>query len=87
MLGSVGQKVVAKQAAVVTQSFAKALQDELSGGAAPVGSGAASGEPGAAPPPPPVPEPSGGRAKVVRFAMAGAIALALVAALRRLRSR
>jgi hypothetical protein len=103
MLGSVGQKVVAKQAAVVTQSFAKALQDELSGGssqgapespappepcAAPAEPGAMPAEPGAAqPPPPPMPEPTGGRAKVVRFAMAGAIALALVAALRRLRSR
>ena len=32
MLGSVGQKVVAKQAAVVTQSFAEALQEQLTGG-------------------------------------------------------
>jgi len=31
MLGSVGQKVVAKQAALVTQSFARAMQRELSG--------------------------------------------------------
>jgi uncharacterized protein len=34
MLGSIGQKVVAKQASIVTQSFAKALQQELSGGSA-----------------------------------------------------
>jgi carbon monoxide dehydrogenase subunit G len=34
MLGSVGQKVVAKQASKVTRSFAQALQLELSGGAA-----------------------------------------------------
>jgi len=34
MLGSVGQKVVAKQAGKVAQSFAEALQRELSGGAA-----------------------------------------------------
>jgi carbon monoxide dehydrogenase subunit G len=34
MLGSVGQKVVAKQAGVVTQSFAETLQRELSGGSA-----------------------------------------------------
>jgi uncharacterized protein len=33
MLGSVGQKVVAKQATKVTRSFAEALQRELSGGA------------------------------------------------------
>jgi uncharacterized protein len=103
MLGSVGQKVVAKQAAVVTQTFAKALQDELSGGSskgvptspAPseaAASGPASVAPGAAstsqpPPAPPMPEPSSRRAKVVRLAMAGAILVALVAALRRLRSR
>jgi carbon monoxide dehydrogenase subunit G len=35
MLGSVGQKVVAKQASKVTRSFAEALQRELSGEAAP----------------------------------------------------
>jgi carbon monoxide dehydrogenase subunit G len=109
MLGSVGQKVVAKQAAVVTQSFAQALQERLGGGAPPAaepdgGAGssppagaaaAASAAPGSAAsapasqpsPPPPMPEPSSVRAKVVRFAMAGAIVLALVAALRRLRSR
>jgi carbon monoxide dehydrogenase subunit G len=118
MLGSVGQKVVAKQAAVVTQSFAQALQDRLGGGAPPatepdrdaqpsppagadapgavapgavatgaVAAGAAAGGADAAGSPPPLPEPSSGRAKVVRFAMAGAIVLALVAALRRLRSR
>jgi carbon monoxide dehydrogenase subunit G len=34
MLGSVGQKVVAKQAGRVTKSFAEALQLELSGGGA-----------------------------------------------------
>ena len=33
MLGSVGQKIVAKQASVVTKSFAQALEQELSGGA------------------------------------------------------
>ena len=33
MLGSVGQKVVAKQATAVTKSFAEALERELSGGA------------------------------------------------------
>jgi carbon monoxide dehydrogenase subunit G len=35
MIGSVGQKIVAKQASLVTQSFAQALQQELSGGSAP----------------------------------------------------
>jgi hypothetical protein len=47
MLGSVGQKVVAKQAGMVTQSFAVALQQQLSGGS--------TGAPTAAPP---VPETS-----------------------------
>lgn len=42
MLGSVGQKVVAKQAAAVTQSFAAALQERLRGG----GAGAAEPEVG-----------------------------------------
>jgi uncharacterized protein len=108
MLGSVGQKVVAKQATVVTQAFAQALQERLGGGAPPAAEpdrGAHSSPPAgtaatgtgargvdaagrdAAGSTPSLPEPSGGRAKVVRFAMAGAIVLALVAALRRLRSR
>jgi len=66
MLGSVGQKVVAKQAGKVTRSFAEALERELSGtaranGAAPAAGAeapaapAASGEP-AAPPAPPAEE-------------------------------
>lgn len=107
MLGSVGQKVVAKQAAVVTQSFAQALQERLGGATLPpvangdeqaqAGDGAPAAQsqpaagPGSAaagsPPPPPLPTPSGGRGKVVRALMAGAIILALAAAIRsRLRS-
>ena len=39
MLGSVGQKVVAKQAGKVTRSFAEALERELTGGAAAPGRG------------------------------------------------
>jgi type II secretory pathway pseudopilin PulG len=141
MLGSVGQKVVAKQAAAVTRSFAQALQARLGGGApgveaptdaaAPGGSPAAqspsaaagpsaspppsaaadssaapppsaaadpnaapplsaaggpSAGPGGAPPPAP-PAPSAGRGTAVRGVIAGAIVLALLLALRRLRSR
>lgn len=48
MLGSVGQKVVAKQASIVTQSFAKALQQELSGGSPAAITPAATGGPEAA---------------------------------------
>jgi hypothetical protein len=109
MLGSVGQKVVAKQAAVVTQSFAQALQQRLGGGTMPgvddgdqqTGAGAGAGAPASqadpasgagapaagSPPPPPLPAQSGGRAKVVRLLVAGAIVLALLEAVRRLRSR
>jgi carbon monoxide dehydrogenase subunit G len=48
MLGSVGQKVVARQAEVVTQAFAEALRQELSGG----------GEEPEPPAPPGSPEPA-----------------------------
>jgi carbon monoxide dehydrogenase subunit G len=93
MLGSVGQKVVAKQAGRVTKSFAEALQVELSGGGAapeapvtPVGR-----EPAAAEPPSPLPVtrplsrlPGG----TVGATAAGALLLAvLMLALRGLRSR
>jgi carbon monoxide dehydrogenase subunit G len=59
MLGSVGQKVVAKQASKVTRSFAEALQAELTGG------GGAEAEPapepaGSAQPPAPVSAPTAG---------------------------
>jgi hypothetical protein len=107
MLGSVGQKVVAKQAAVVTQSFAQALQEQLGGAtiaavengdeqaSAGTGAPAAQANPAAgagsatagSPPPPPLPGQSSGRNKIVRLLMVGAVALALLAALRRLRSR
>jgi carbon monoxide dehydrogenase subunit G len=129
MLGSVGQKVVAKQAAVVTQSFAQALQQRLGGGTmaavengdenpsasagdpaeqasagaggSPAQASAGAGGPAAqaspasgagapaagTPPPPPLPGGSGARNKIVRVVMAGAIVLALLEALRRLRSR
>jgi carbon monoxide dehydrogenase subunit G len=58
MLGSVGQKVVAKQASRVTRSFAQALERELTGGAAangapPPEAGRAPAPPAAAGPPPP----------------------------------
>jgi uncharacterized protein len=48
MLGSVGQKVVAKQASVVTRSFAQALQERLSDGSA---AGPPSPSPNASPSP------------------------------------
>jgi carbon monoxide dehydrogenase subunit G len=93
MLGSVGQKVVAKQAGRVTKSFAEALQLELSGGgaapAAPVTPGPR--EPPTPEPPPSLPVPQrlsrvpGG---TVGATAAGALLLAVIMlALRGLRSR
>jgi carbon monoxide dehydrogenase subunit G len=93
MLGSVGQKVVAKQAGRVTKSFAEALQLELSGGgaapAAPVTPGPR--EPATPEPPPSLPVPQrlsrvpGG---TVGATAAGALLLAVIMlALRGLRSR
>jgi len=97
MLGSVGQKVVAKQAGKVTRSFAEALERELSG------NGAAEAEPVAEAPEPPAPEsrpqiapapaplpappPRESRASLAAAAAAGAAAATLVLwLLRRLRS-
>ena len=101
MLGSVGQKVVAKQAGKVTRSFAEALQRELSGngaaGAAPAPQAAEqAAEPAApesrpqitpAPAPLPAPPPRESRASLAAAAAAGAAAATLVLwLLRRLRS-
>ena len=100
MLGSVGQKVVAKQAGKVTRSFAEALERELSGNgaaeAAPgrrgtgAGAGAKSPVPeqiAPAPAPLPAPPPRESRASLAAAAAAGAVAATLVLwLLRRLRS-
>jgi hypothetical protein len=103
MLGSVGQKVVAKQAAAVTQSFAQALQERLSGGPAeepdPVVQepapgaqepAAVAGEPAAGGNPEPAPEPgplAPVGGAVPAVALAGGIVLCLLLALGWLRSR
>jgi uncharacterized protein len=79
MLGSVGQKVVAKQASIVTQEFAQALERRLSnGGETPPTEPA--GEPAAVPSQPPPPslalDPSSrSRAST---AIAGGVGLAVV---------
>jgi carbon monoxide dehydrogenase subunit G len=94
MLGSVGQKVVAKQASAVTQSFAQALAQELSGGAAP----APAPEPEAQAPPEPVtsadaaggaaqPLPAQTRNLASRVMAAGVAIVVVLFAVRRLRSR
>ena len=96
MLGSVGQKVVAKQAGKVTRSFAEALERELTGngaaGAAPAAQAAEPPVPEAAadapaPAPLPAPPPRESRASLAAAAAAGAAAATLVLSLlRRLRS-
>ncbi len=94
MLGSVGQKVVAKQASVVTQSFAQALQQRLASGpsAAPASAAPASAAPPSAAPasaaPPSAAPVSAAPRNLAPVAIAGGIALAvLFLTIRRLRSR
>jgi uncharacterized protein len=97
MLGSVGQKVVAKRAGKVTRSFAEALERELSGnGAAEAAPAAEAAEPpvperrpqiAPAPAPLPAPPPRESRASLAAAAAAGAAAATLVLwLLRRLRA-
>jgi uncharacterized protein len=92
MLGSVGQKVVAKQAAKVTRSFAEALQQELSGGSVADSAEVAGPEPIEAGAPQPAaalpatrPERSGGRAPAAIAIGAGLVIVLLL--LRRRRGR
>ena len=103
MLGSVGQKVVAKQASVVTKSFARTLEQELSGGGGeagkPAGSPHKAGEaeeqavsPSEAELPtsagPPDPEvPGSRRPSVAQAAIAGVVLFAILVILRGVRSR
>jgi carbon monoxide dehydrogenase subunit G len=93
MLGSVGQKVVAKQAGKVTRSFAEALERELSGGGAAAEESAPAEEPAAAAAPAPAPVepaplPEPRRMAGVPPAAAGAaVLLVLLLALRWIRSR
>ena len=94
MLGSVGQKVVAKQASVVTKSFAQALAQELSGGAPDAGEPALSPggpdvqEQAAAPQPAPSADvPASRRRLVAQIGVAGVVLLAILLVLRWARSR
>jgi hypothetical protein len=95
MLGSVGQKVVAKQASLVTKSFAQALAQELSGGApdsrdqalSPGATGQA-GEQPAPPQPAPATEVSvSRRPSAAQIAIAGIVLFAILLILRWARSR
>lgn len=92
MLGSVGQKVVAKQASLVTKSFAQALEQELSGGANEVGEPPVAAEAGTAErtelATEPSPEtPASRRPSASQLAVAGVILVAMLLILRWVRSR
>jgi carbon monoxide dehydrogenase subunit G len=102
MLGSVGQKVVAKQASVVTKSFARSLEQELSGGESEAGkpavSAAGTGEgqeqvasPRVAGTPasayPPASEVGLRRPPLTPIAIAGVVLMSILLILRRVRSR
>lgn len=94
MLGSVGQKVVAKQASVVTKSFAQALAQELSGGAPDAGEPALSPggphaeEQAAAPEPARSADVSASRRRfVAQIGVAGFMLVAILLVLRWARSR
>ena len=92
MLGSVGQKVVAKQAAAVTQSFAQALEQELSGGGEAAGGEATEDSAGTvtalgAARRSGYPEPSAGGSRSVSPAIVAGVFIALLLAVRWLRSR
>jgi carbon monoxide dehydrogenase subunit G len=101
MLGSVGQKVVAKQASVVTKSFARTLEQELSGGGGGAGKPAVSpsgtGEvreqaapPSAAESPasaaPPSELPSSRRPSMAQIAIPVVLFVAMLLIFRRMRS-
>jgi hypothetical protein len=99
MLGSVGQKVVAKQASIVTKSFAQTLEQELSGGGSEAKTPGRAGEAeehAASPSAPesaasayaPAGEVSGSRRPVVMpISIAGVVLVAILLILRRVRSR
>lgn len=86
MLGSVGQKVVAKQAASVTESFARTLEQELSGGggdAQPQPAAPSEDESSA----PDAEAPTSRRPSVAQVALAGVAVVAVLLILRRVTSR
>ena len=103
MLGSVGQKVVEKQASVVTKSFARTLEQELSGGGgeaekaavSPGGAGDVEEQavaPSAAESPAPAYAaaaelPGPRRPPAAQIAIAGVVLVAILVVLRRVRSR
>ncbi len=90
MLGSVGQKVVSKQATLVTESFARTLEQELSGRGGEAQAQAASPSEGESSPPayaPPAQAPASRRPSTAKLAIAGVVLMAILLILRRVTSR
>jgi carbon monoxide dehydrogenase subunit G len=90
MLGSVGQKVVAKQATLVTESFARTLEQELSGsgGAAQAPAASPSEDESSAPTYAPAAQaPASRRPSMAQIAFAGVALMAILLILRRVTSR
>jgi uncharacterized protein len=86
MLGSVGQKVVSKQATLVTESFARTLEQELSsrGGEAQAQAALPSeGESSAPAYAPPAQAPAPRRPSTAKLAIAGVVLMAILLILRR----
>jgi hypothetical protein len=86
MLGSVGQKVVAKQATLVTESFARTLEQELSGGGGDAQAPAASpseDESTSRTYGPAAQAPASRRPSKAQFAIAGVLLMAILLILRR----
>lgn len=90
MLGSIGQKVVAKQATLVTESFARTLEQELSGGGGVPQAQAASPSEEESSAPPHAPDaqaPASRRPSPPQIALVGVALMAILLILRRVRSR
>jgi hypothetical protein len=90
MLGSVGQKVVAKQATLVTESFARTLEQALSAGGGEAEAQAASpseDEPSAPAYAPAAQAPASRRPSMAQIAIAGVVLMAILLILRRVTSR
>lgn len=90
MLGSIGQKVVAKQATLVTESFARTLEQELSGvgGEAEAQAASPSEEASSATTHgPDAKAPASRRPSLAQIALAGVACVAMLVILRRVTSR
>ena len=90
MLGSLGQKVVAKQATLVTESFARALEQALSAGGGEAQAQAASPSEDEASAPayaPAAQAPASPRPSMAQIAIAGVVLMAIFLILRRVTSR